>query len=97
MSSNNEKITYLKKSIAWHEVSNNRFIQILVVVSAIYITVKSYEHRTEFDACYEHAVDFRLHESQQGLQTAKNEGSDAEISYRLKMRRTALTACTQKD
>jgi hypothetical protein len=92
-----EEVMYLKKTISWREVSNNKFIQILIVFIAMYITVNSYQHRTEFDACYENGIENLLHESQQSLKIAKNKGSDAETSYRLKVRLDILVACTPKD
>lgn len=42
MGDEEEKVMYLKKTISWREVSNNQFIQILIVVVAMYITVNSY-------------------------------------------------------
>jgi hypothetical protein len=97
MGDEEEKVMYLKKTISWREVSNNQFIQILIVVIAMYITVNSYQHRTEFDACYENGTENLLHESQQSLKIAKDKGSDAETSYRLKVRLNILNACTPKD
>ena len=97
MGGEKEEVMYLKKSIGRHEFSNNRLIQILFSSIAMYIIVNSYEHRTEFDACYEHGVENVLHESSEFLKAAKEKGSDAETAYRLERELRVNIACNPKN
>lgn len=95
MGGEKEEVMYLKKSIGRHEFSNNRLIQILFASIAMYIIVNSYEHRTEFDACYDHGVENVLNESSEFVKAAKEKGSDAETAFRLKQELMVLNACAR--
>jgi hypothetical protein len=96
MSIEQEKVMYLRKSADLHEISNNRLIQILIAIVGIYSIVNSYQHRTEFDACYELAVLNTLDESSTSLKSARAKGVEAVKQFELTKRLQALDGCAQK-